>query len=389
MLPRIGITMGDAAGIGPEIIVKVLTNRYIYQICQPIVIGSLAIIQDALNLVTVKNKQTDSHKNLPHVSPIQSTKHLTAEFGTIDVLDVSSLKPEDVTYGKIDPQCGSAAVKAIETAVELTLDGMLDAITTAPICKAAIEKAGSPFPGHTEMLTSLTQSEKSVMMLKTWDIPSTFQHPVSGDICHSHCHSSRGHKKTKKKSAKLSNMVTNIKGDLTVSFVTNHIPVAEVSKQLSVERIGDVVQITHDALIQFGIGGNEGPRLVVAGLNPHAGEEGMFGKEEEAYILPAVQQAQMSGLKVDGPLPADSLFKKAIRGDWDAVIAMYHDQGNIPIKLLASLPGWGHIVNITLGLPIVRTSVDHGTAFDIAGKGTANETSLIAALVAAAQLVRN
>ena len=181
MLPRIGITMGDAAGIGPEIIAKVLTNRYIYQICQPIVIGSLAIIQDALNLVTVKNEQIDSHKNFPQVSPIQSTKHVTADWtsrgGTIDVLDVCSLKPEDVTYGKIDPQCGSAAVKAIETAVELTLDGMLDAITTAPICKAAIEKAGSPFPGHTEMLTSLTQSEKSVMMLKTWDIPSTFQNP--------------------------------------------------------------------------------------------------------------------------------------------------------------------------------------------------------------------
>ncbi len=382
MLPRIGITMGDAAGIGPEIIVKVLTNRYIYQICQPIVIGSLSIIQDALKLVSVKNEQIDRHKNFPQVSPIQSTKHFTAEFGTIDVLDVSSLKPEDVSYGKINPQCGSAAVKAIETAVELTLDGMLDAITTAPICKAAIKKAGSPFPGHTEMLTSLTQSEKSVMMLKTWDMPSTldqdFQdYRISRNI---------GSEKTKKKSAKLSNMATNTKGNLTVSFVTNHLPIAEIAKQLSVERIGDVVQITHDALIRFG---NESPRLVVAGLNPHAGEEGMFGTEEEVYILPAVQQAQMSGLQVDGPLPADTLFKKAIRGEWDAVIAMYHDQGNIPIKLLASLPGWEHIVNITLGLPIVRTSVDHGTAFDIAGKGTASETSLIAALAAAARLARN
>lgn len=364
--------MGDAAGIGPELIVKVLTNRYIYQICQPIVIGSLSIIQDALNLVTVKNEQISRHKNLPHVSPIQSTKHVTAEFGTIDVLDVSSLKPDNVTYGKIDPQCGSAAVKAIETAVELTLDGMLDAITTAPICKAAIEKAGSPFPGHTEMLTSLTQSEKSVMMLKTWDIPATFQQPVSGDI---------EPNKTKKKSA----TSTNIKGDLTVSFVTNHIPVAEVSKQLSVERICDVLQITHDALIRFGIVRNGRPRLVVAGLNPHAGEEGMFGSEEEKYILPAVQQAQRSGLQVDGPLPADTLFKKAIQGEWDAVIAIYHDQGNIPIKLL----GFGRVVNITLGLPIVRTSVDHGTAFDIAGKGTASETSLMAAIVAAAQLARN
>ena len=374
MLPRIGITMGDAAGIGPEIIVKVLTNRNVYQICQPIVIGSLSIIQDALNLVAAKNGQPDSQKNVPHVSPIQSQKHVTAKFGTIDVLDVSSLKPEDVSYGRVDPQCGSAAVKAIETAVELTLDGTLDAIVTAPICKAAIQKAGSPFPGHTEMLTSLTRSEKSVMMLRTWEIPQTFLPEFGIEP-----------KKTKKKTAQLSNMATDIKDSLTVSFVTNHIPVAEVSKQLSVERISDVVQLTHDTLIRFGIVGNEGPRLVVAGLNPHAGEEGMFGREEEVYILPAVQQAQMSGIQVDGPLPADTLFKKAIQGEWDAVIAMYHDQGNIPIKLL----GFGRIVNITLGLPIVRTSVDHGTAFDIAGQGIASETSLIAAIVAATQLARN
>ena len=367
MLPRIGITMGDAAGIGPEIIVKVLTNRNVYQICQPIVIGSLSIIQDALNLVAAKNGQPDSQKNVPHVSPIQSQKHVTAKFGTIDVLDVSSLKPEDVSYGRVDPQCGSAAVKAIETAVELTLDGMLDAIATAPICKAAIQKAGSPFPGHTEMLTSLTQSEKTVMMLKTWNMPSTFQSELRPEP-----------KKAKKKNA----VSTDIKQDLTVSFVTNHIPVAEVSTQLSVERINDVIQITHDAIIRFGI---ERPRLVVAGLNPHAGEKGMFGREEEIYIIPAVQQAQMSGLQVDGPLPADTLFKKAIRREWDAVIAMYHDQGNIPIKLI----GFGHIVNITLGLPIVRTSVDHGTAFDIAGQGIASETSLIAALAAAAQLASN
>lgn len=378
MLPRIGITMGDAAGIGPEIIVKALTNRNIYQICQPIVIGSSSIIQDALNLVTAKNEQPDNHENLPQVTSIQSPKHVTADWtsrvGTIDVLDVSSLKPEDVSYGKIDPQCGSAAVKAIETAVELTLDGMLDAIVTAPICKAAIQKAGSPFPGHTEMLTSLTRSEKSVMMLRTWEIPQTFLPEFGIEP-----------KKTKKKTAQLSNMATDIKDSLTVSFVTNHIPVAEVSNQLSVERISDVVQLTHDALIRFGIVGNERPRLVVAGLNPHAGEEGMFGREEEVYILPAVQQAQMSGLQVDGPLPADTLFKKAIQGEWDAVIVMYHDQGNIPIKLL----GFGRIVNITLGLPIVRTSVDHGTAFDIAGQGIASETSLIASIAAAAQLARN
>ena len=364
MLPRIGITMGDAAGIGPEIIVKALTNKNVYQICQPIVIGSPSIIQHSLNLVSTKDAKPDSEKNLPKISPIQSVKNATATFGTIDVLNASRLKSEDISYGKIDPQCGAAAVKSIETAAKLTLDGMLDAITTAPICKASIQKAGSPFPGHTEMLANLTQSEKSVMMLKTWDVPPQFQSNFNIES-----------KKEKKNGV----VATNTKEDLTVSFVTNHIPIEKIPQQLSVERINDVVQITHHALIRFGIAK---PRLVVAGLNPHAGEEGIFGKEEERYIIPAVQHALASGLKVDGPLPADTLFKKAIQGEWDAVIAMYHDQGNIPIKLI----GFGQIVNITLGLPIIRTSVDHGTAFDIAGQGVASETSLIAALAAAAQL---
>lgn len=367
MLPRIGITMGDAAGIGPEIIVKALTNKNVYQICQPIVIGSPSIIQESLRFIFLKNGQPDSQKNLPKVSPVQSPKHATATFGTIDVLDTSSLKPEDISYGIIAPQCGLASVKAIETAVKLVTEGMLDAITTAPICKASIQRAGSPFPGHTEMLTYLTQAEKSVMMLKTWDIPSQFQPEDSLDA---------------KKEKKIVADSTNSKEDLTVSFVTNHIPIAEIPQQLSVKRISDVIQITYKALIRFGI---EKPRLVVAGLNPHAGEEGMFGKEEETYIMPAVQHAQASGLQVDGPLPADTLFKKAICGEWDAVIVMYHDQGNIPIKLV----GFGQVVNITLGLPIVRTSVDHGTAFDIAGQGIASETSLIAALAAAAQLASN
>ncbi len=356
--------MGDAAGIGPEIIIKALSNKNVYQMCQPIVIGSSAIIQDALRFVSSKDILSKAQENLPKVSRIHSLKHVTAIHGRIDVLDASSLKPEDISHGTIDSCCGTAAVQAIETAVKLTLDGMLDGITTAPICKASIQRAGSPFPGHTEMLTSLTQSEKSVMMLKTWDTSLQFKSEFSVDL-----------KKEKKNSCNS----TNLTKDLTVSFVTNHIPIAEISQQLSVERINDVIQITYDALVRFGI---ENPRLVVAGLNPHAGEECMFGKEEETYIGPAIRQAHAAGLQVDGPLPADTLFKKAIRGDWDAVIAMYHDQGNIPIKLI----GFGQVVNITLGLPIVRTSVDHGTAFDIAGQGIASETSLIAALAAASQL---
>lgn len=360
MLPRIGITMGDAAGIGPEIIVKALTHNYVYQICHPIVIGSPAIIQNAINILADKDILPINKENLPRISLFQFTKPVTAKYGRIDVLEASTLLPEDISYNTIDSRCGAAAIQAIETSVKLALDGTIDAITTAPICKASIQQAGSPFPGHTEMLTDLTQTSKSVMMLKTWDFPSKFSDNL---------------KKEKKNTFNSTNTVEH----LTVSFVTNHIPIAEVSQQLSVERISDVIRITHDALVQFGI---ERPRLVVAGLNPHAGEEGMFGKEEQTYITPAIKQAKAAGCQVDGPLPADTLYKKVIRGEWDAVIAMYHDQGNIPIKLI----GFGQVVNITLGLPVVRTSVDHGTAFDIAGKGIANETSLIAALAAASQM---
>ena len=167
-----------------------------------------------------------------------------------------------------------------------------------------------------------------------------------------------------------------------VSFVTNHIALADVPKHLSTERIVEVIRITRQTLIRCGI---SKPRLVVAGLNPHAGEDGVFGKEEEHLIRPAIAQAQARFGTIEGPLPADALFVKASQGEWDAVIVMYHDQGNIPIKLL----GFGKLVNVTLGLPIVRTSVDHGTAFDIAGKGIANEMSLVGALSCAARLARN
>ncbi len=364
MLPRIGITMGDAAGIGPEIIVKALTHNYVYQICHPIVIGSTAIIQNALNILAQKDTLSVEPENLPIISRFHLTKHVKAKYGRIDVLEASALQPEDVSFGTIDSRCGTAAVEAIETGVKLALDGTIDAMTTAPICKAAIQRAGSPFPGHTEMLAGLTHTPKTVMMLKTWDLPSQIISGFSGNL-----------KKEKKNAFNATKTVEH----LTVSFVTNHIPISEVSQQLSMDRINDVIRITHDALVQFGI---EKPRLVVAGLNPHAGEEGMFGKEEQTYIIPAIQHANTIGYQVDGPLPADTLYKKAIQGDWDAVIAMYHDQGNIPIKLI----GFGQVVNITLGLPIIRTSVDHGTAFDIAGKGIANEKSLIAALAAASQL---
>ncbi len=349
-LPRIGITMGDAAGIGPEIIVKALARKSIYEICRPVVIGSTAILEDALRftppqiLETLQVRSFHMHGTL---APPQ--------YGTIDVLDVVSLLPSEILQGHIDARAGTAALKAIEAATHLALNGKLDGIATAPICKAAIQKAGSPYPGHTEMLAALTNTAKVVMMLKT--VTDESIPPKYTEAC------------TDKSTPRLS-----------VAFVTNHIPFAEVTKQLSIEKIVDVIGITYQAFIRSG---KQNPRLAVAALNPHAGEEGLFGKEELNCIIPAIKQAKSSlgnTAVIEGPFPADTLFIKASQGRWDVVIAMYHEQGNIPIKLLA----FGKIVNVTLGLPIIRTSVDHGTAFDIAGKGIANEASLIASIKEAA-----
>ena len=346
--------MGDAAGIGPEIIVKALACKSIYSVCQPIVIGSPDIFREAVVQFTPPG--------VPQLklNTIEKPAQAIATRGIIDILSVASISPQDISVGTIDARAGGAAVKAIETATRLALGGELDAITTAPICKAAIHRAGMPYPGHTEMLADFTDAPDAVMMLCTAEalIPeSALEKIPRSDLTY--------------------NSVA-----FAVSFVTNHIALADVPKHLSIQRIVDVICITHEALIRSGI---SEPRLVVAGLNPHAGEEGMFGKEEEQFIRPAIAQAQAQVGRIDGPLPADALFVKAIQGEWHVVIAMYHDQGNIPIKLL----GFGGLVNVTLGLPIVRTSVDHGTAFDIAGKGIASEASLVAALKCASQLVRS
>lgn len=357
--PSVGLTMGDAAGIGPEIIVKALTHESIYALCQPIVIGSAAILQDACFRFTTSNRSPLK------LNIIRTPRDVLARHGTIDVLDVSSISPQDISVGTIDASAGAAAVKAIETGTFLAMQGELDAITTAPICKAAVHRAGISYPGHTEMLAAFTSTPHAVMMLCTPDALDSNQPSTI----------SRQQEDLFAEGFRESRVIP------AISFVTNHIALADVPKQLSVERIVEVIRITRQTLIGCGI---SEPRLVVAGLNPHAGEDGAFGKEEEGLIRPAITQAQAeaSSGTIDGPLPADALFVKASQGAWHAVIVMYHDQGNIPIKLL----GFGDLVNVTLGLPIIRTSVDHGTAFDIAGKGIANETSLVAALNCATRL---
>lgn len=349
--------MGDAAGIGPEIVVKALTHKSVYSLCQPTVIGSAAILQDACFRFITSNR-------LPlNLNIIKTPTQAIARHGTIDVLDVSSIAPQDISVGTIDARAGAAAVKAIETGTHLTMHGELDAITTAPICKAAIHRAGISYPGHTEMLADFTSTPHVVMMLCTPKALSA-EHVLKNPKYPSPLNRPRN---------------ANDGVAFAVSFVTNHIALADVTKHLSTNRIVEVIRITRQALIRCGI---SEPRLVVAGLNPHAGEDGVFGKEEEYLIRPAIAQAQARFGPIDGPLPADALFVKASQGEWDAVIVMYHDQGNIPIKLL----GFGELVNVTLGLPIIRTSVDHGTAFDIAGKGIANEMSLVGALSCAARL---
>ncbi len=350
--PRIGITIGDAAGIGPEIIVKALARKSTYAVCQPIVIGSAEIIADALRFASITKPPPKVQIVERYYSPQSGVNtnppmQLKATRGTIEVLDVAPLSPSDISHGSIDARAGAAAVEALAVATRLAMQGQLDGITTAPICKAACQRAGVPYPGHTEMLAAFTNTPQAVMMLMT-------PNENSGETS----------------------------GKLRVAFVTTHIPLAEVPHAMTSEKIVEVIRITRQALMGWGIAS---PRLVIAALNPHAGEQGIFGKEEEKIIIPAIAQAKalFENSVIDGPLPADTLFIKASQENtWDAVIAMYHDQGSIPIKLL----GFGQIVNVTLGLPIVRTSVDHGTAYDIAGKGIASESSLCAALACAAQL---
>ena len=368
--PKVGLTMGDAAGIGPEIILKALAHKSVYSMCQPIVIGSPAILQDACQFISDDAPQLK-------LNVIKTPTQASASYGTVDVLDVSSISPEEICRGTIDARAGAAAVKAIKTAVHLAMHGELDAITTAPICKAAINRAGAPYSGHTEMLAAFTNTSDVVMMLCTPEALDSHQ-PISHQLAKRRVSESKALAESRQPIAD-SHSRRKPTAIPAVSFVTNHIALADVPKHLSISRIVNVIRITQQALIGCGI---SEPRLVVAGLNPHAGEDGMFGEEEADFIRPAIAQVQTQNGTIDGPLPADVLFVKAHHGEWHAVIAMYHDQGNIPIKLL----GFGKLVNVTLGLPIIRTSVDHGTAFDIAGKGVANESSLVAALNCASRL---
>ena len=325
-LPLLAITMGDPAGIGPEVIVKALEHDEVWRACRPLVIGDAQWMSQAAQIV-------GSARAVQRIVNI-------AEAGTreaIEVLDLANV-PASFVRGRVSAEGGRAAYAYIEQAVRLALSRQVEAMVTAPLNKEALHAAGKQYAGHTEILADLCGVKGTVMLL----------------TCER----------------------------LRVSHVSTHVSLRDALTRLTTERVMRVIQLTHDALVRMGIAA---PRLAVAGLNPHAGEGGLFGDEEEKIIAPAVRAAQHAGLNVAGPLPPDTIFWRATQGEFDAVIAMYHDQGHIPMKLLGFFDG----VNVTLGLPIIRTSVDHGTAFDIAGTGRADERSMVAALLLAAKMARS
>ncbi|TAK44687.1 MAG: 4-hydroxythreonine-4-phosphate dehydrogenase PdxA [Betaproteobacteria bacterium] len=323
--PRIGITMGDPAGVGPEVVVKALAHAEVYARSRPIVIGDAKRLGRAVQL-------TRTHLAIRTVAQPQAARY---EPGTADCIDLA-LVPEDLPFGVLSPLAGEAAYCYVERAVTLALAGSIDAICTAPLNKEALNAAGHRYPGHTELLAELTGTREVSLML--------------------------------------------LAPNLRVIHVTTHIGLLDAVAKIDAGLVDRTITRGRELLQRAGI---EEPRIAVCGINPHAGEGGLFGRgEEEAKIVPAMALCRARGWRVEGPLPADTLFFRALRGDFDLVVAMYHDQGHGPVKAVAFDLG----VNVTAGLPVVRTSVDHGTAFDIAGTGRADERSLLEALRQAALL---
>ncbi|WP_110691571.1 4-hydroxythreonine-4-phosphate dehydrogenase PdxA [Salinicola halophyticus] len=323
--PIIGITMGDAAGVGPEIIVKALAQDAVHDTCRPLVIGDAGRLRQAMEIV-------GSPLEL-HV--VDAPAQARFERGTLECIDLG-LIPADLPWGKVSPIAGDAAYQYIAKTVELIEAGELDAICTAPLNKEALHAGGHLFPGHTELLAHLTGTEEVSMMLVT--------------------------------------------PKMKVIHVTTHMGIIDAIARIEPGLVTRTIERAHETLARAG---QTDPRIAVCGINPHAGENGLFGYgEEEEKIVPAIEALRQRGWNVEGPLPADTLFFRAGRGDFDCVVAMYHDQGHGPVKVMGLEAG----VNVTVGLPVVRTSVDHGTAFDIAGKGIADDRSLIEALRQAVEL---
>jgi len=327
-LPRIAITMGDPAGVGPEICLHLLANEAIHQVCTPIVFGDTRILSRCARQLGLQAPKR-----------IISEIEWSAVAATIDqpaVLDVYGFDSADFTPGVVSAATGAAAYRYVERSIEAALAGEVQGVSTAPLNKEAMHAAGIKFPGHTEIFAAKTNAARSCMLQYSEEVRA--------------------------------------------SFVTVHCGYAEVPGLLTVERILDVIELTAEAMIRLR---NPRPKIGVLGLNPHAGEPGLFGnREEERIIIPAMELARAKGIDVEGPFPPDTAFLPDRRRSTDAFICMYHDQGHIPLKALA----FDVAVNTTLGLPMVRTSVDHGTACDIAWQGKASPNSLFEAVKMAAKL---
>ena len=324
--------MGDAAGVGPEVVMKALAHAEVYEQCRPLVIGDMKQLARASRLL---NSRLALHA-------IEKPGHAKFNSGTVDCIDLG-LVPADISFGKVSAAAGEAAYRYIERAVKLALQGAIDAICTAPINKEALNAAGHHFPGHTEILAVLTG---------TPEVSLTLFSPK-----------------------------------LRIIHVTAHMGLLDAIAKIDAALVERTIARGRELMMRAGTGQERAsalePRIGVCGINPHAGEGGLFGRgEEETKIAPAIAMARARGWNVEGPLPADALMYRAARGDFDLVVAMYHDQGHGPVKAMGLEFG----VNVTAGLPIVRTSVDHGTAFDIAGTGKADERSMLEALKYAAAL---
>ena len=330
-----GITLGDPAGVGPEVIVMALADPKLYELCHPIVLGDVAVLSDTVSRLTEKELPA----NEIHINPVSTPAEAAGKPGVIDVIPLSDLSSEAIEPGKPVVAGGKAMVNYILRAVEMAVRSEIQGMVTGPISKVLMHEAGYKYDGHTQLIAQKTNAKDYVMML-------------AGDR-------------------------------LRVALVTIHCPLKAVPDLLDQKGVHKTIMITTKALKEdFGF---SRPRLAVAALNPHAGEEGLFGTEEREIIKPAISQARQQGIDVEGPFPADTLFHQAAAGRFEAVVAMYHDQGLIPLKLLH----FSDAVNVTLGLPIIRTSVDHGTAYDIAGTGRADPSSLKAAIITATEMAGN
>jgi len=328
MEPKIAITMGDPAGVGPEIIAKALKDYHPSFGYKPIVIGDARYLEEICKILKL---------NI-NVKRYKQTGDIEFQKGSIPVFHIGYGERHSLKFGTANKHCGDASFNAVTTGVKLAMSKQIDALVTAPICKESWHLAGHLYDGHTGLLADLTNSDKCRMMF--------------------------------------------VSDKLNVILVTIHLSLKNACDSITRQKVLETIKLGNQHMKKLGI---SNPNIVVCGLNPHAGESGIFGHEEAEIISPAVTDAQQAGISVIGPLPADSLFIKAVNGEYDLVVAQYHDQGLIPVKLVS----FDSSVNITIGLPIIRTSVDHGTAFDIAGKGKADHTNLMAAINCAIELSSN